>query len=198
MATNLKTIAAPWNPDTPIEAIFTNGNHCRQFAIEGGDPITDAAYMRILTEIFSASGVLTKAVDDWEDLEEEDQTVAALMAHFTKADNNRINKAATLKGVLSGNSAKANGAQHPPQGFDYCWSHGLCDHTSATCTTKAKGHNKTATLTNLCGGCTWIQRPPGYKPIFKLPPRTGGNSNRDRPGTAAAPPTTAPAREAQA
>jgi hypothetical protein len=32
---NLKMIKTPWNPDTPIETVFTNSNDCRAFAIEG-------------------------------------------------------------------------------------------------------------------------------------------------------------------
>ena len=165
MAANLKSVSAPWDPDTPIENVFTHGKSCRQFATEGGDPITDAAYIRILAETFTKSGVLDKAVDDWDDLEEDDQTVAALMAHFTKADNNRRDKNSGLKGALSANSAITNGAT--PKGWSYCWSHGLGTHTSANCTAPAPKHNKTATLDNLMGGCTVIQRPTDYKAVFK-------------------------------
>ena len=166
MAANLKSVSAPWDPDTPIEHVFTHGKSCRQFAAEGGDPITDAAYIRILAETFTKSGVLDKAVDDWEDLEEDDQTVAALMAHFTKADNNRRDKNSGLKGALSANSAITNGAI--PKTWTYCWSHGLCTHTGVNCPTPATNHNKAATLDNLMGGCTYFQRPPDYKAIFKL------------------------------
>jgi hypothetical protein len=31
---NLKRIAAPWNPDTPIETVFATGTSCRKFAKE--------------------------------------------------------------------------------------------------------------------------------------------------------------------
>jgi hypothetical protein len=44
---NLARIAAPWNPDTPIETVFANGTNCRKFAVEGNDPISDAAYTHL-------------------------------------------------------------------------------------------------------------------------------------------------------
>ena len=34
----------------------------------------------------------------------------------------------------------------------YCWTHGLCTHTSAECRNRAEGHNEQATLTNRMGG----------------------------------------------
>jgi hypothetical protein len=173
LAANLKSIAAPWNPDTPIEDVFTHANRCRRFAAEGGDPITDAAYTRILAETFTSSGVLDKAIEDWEALDEEAQTIAAMIAHFTKADNTRRDKQTSLKHVLTANTAITNTTdnQHPLKGFNYCWSHGICDHAGTNCPTPANGHVKEATAHNLCGGCTFMQRPPGYQAIFKLPPR---------------------------
>ena len=42
---NLQQLETPWNPDTPIATVFVNGNRCRQFATEGGDPISDLTYM---------------------------------------------------------------------------------------------------------------------------------------------------------
>jgi hypothetical protein len=61
------------------------------------------------------------------------------------------------------------------KGFGYCWSHGVCDHSGTACPTPATGHNKDATTKDLSGGCTFIQRPPGFKPIWQFA--------RDRPTT---------------
>jgi hypothetical protein len=59
---NLKRIAAPWNPDTPIETVFATGTSCRKFAVEGNHPISDAVYVRILVKIITNSGVFERAV----------------------------------------------------------------------------------------------------------------------------------------
>jgi hypothetical protein len=48
----MKHLTAEWDPDTPIENVFTNGNFCREFAEEGDDEISDATYTRILVDIF--------------------------------------------------------------------------------------------------------------------------------------------------
>jgi hypothetical protein len=47
MRTNMKHLTAAWDPDTPIETVFTNGTFCCDFAEEGDDPISDATYTRI-------------------------------------------------------------------------------------------------------------------------------------------------------
>jgi hypothetical protein len=43
-----------------------------------------------------------------------------------------------------------------------------CHHTGTDCTKPATGHNKTATVDNLCGRCTFIQCPKDFKQIWKL------------------------------
>jgi hypothetical protein len=48
---NLARISAPWDPATPIEHIFINGTRCCKFAADGNNPISDAAYVRILVVV---------------------------------------------------------------------------------------------------------------------------------------------------
>lgn len=177
---NLARISAPWDPATPIEQIFINGTRCCKFAADGNDPICDAAYVRILVDIFTASGVLDKAVEDWEDKPEHEQTPANARIHFTKADNNRTSRQAAMKDVLRANTAIVNGAR--PQYGIYCWSHGICTHSSQECKHPAEGHCKTATIQDIMGGCLSMTRPPGYKPVFKPKPNTGNRNraNRDK------------------
>jgi hypothetical protein len=62
---NLQELRSPWNPDTPIHTVFARGTTCRKFATEGGDPILEATYTRILVEIFYKSGALETVVDGW-------------------------------------------------------------------------------------------------------------------------------------
>jgi len=101
---NLKKIKTPWTADTPIETVFVNGKECRQFADEGEEPITDGAYIRILEKIFRDSGVLNKAVDDWQ-MMQGPKTIRRAVAHFTKANRVRLGNKEYLKDVLAANAA---------------------------------------------------------------------------------------------
>jgi hypothetical protein len=164
---NRKTLAAPWDPDTPILTVFTNGTGCRQFAIAGLDPISDKNYIAILLQTFEKSGVLEKATTDWEEKDEADQTVENFITHFKKADKFCRKRLITMKGTLTANTGILNGIIQPPTNptpvpwGTYCWSHGICSHTSETCKYPATGHKKKATLTNVMGGRILMTRPPG-------------------------------------
>jgi hypothetical protein len=182
LCANQDKLQAPWDPNTPIEAVFTNGTACRQFAEAGGEPITDSMYMRYLLQVFQNSGVLAKAVTDWKDKPDADKTIPNFMSHFTRTNKTRCQDEKSLKGTLTANTAVQNTSTKPgpTEAMRYCWSHGLCNHTSAQCTQPAEGHVKTATLANLKahGGCTQIHRPPGFKPVFK-PKYTNNRRNRN-------------------
>jgi hypothetical protein len=58
LVANMERIRKPWDPNTAIEHVFTNGNDCRQFAIDGGNPFTDTSYMQILLTTIKQSGVM--------------------------------------------------------------------------------------------------------------------------------------------
>jgi hypothetical protein len=173
---NLKKITAPWDPTANIIEVFTNGAKCRKFAEDGGEPIADSKYMRILLQIFTDSGVFGRDIEDWEAKPKAEKTVVNLQKHFTEANKRRRKKEESLKATLSANTATHTTGM---AGWKYCWSHGVCDHASGNCTAPAPGHVPTATLDNLMthGGCTFIQRPQGFKPVF----RPTYNSNNNRP-----------------
>jgi hypothetical protein len=52
LVANMERIQTPWNPDTSIEHVFIHGAACRHFASEGGNSISDAAYMQIIITTF--------------------------------------------------------------------------------------------------------------------------------------------------
>lgn len=164
---NMERIKAPWNPDTPIESVFTNGTFCRNFADEGTDPISDTAYVRILVDIFEASGVLEKAVEDWESKPMAEQTLANATPHFKTGNKLRlIKEAKTAKNALEANQAIINQAvdlkwatKEPGtstssglNGWHYCYTHGICKHSGQSCPSPKEGHKKEATLSNRMGG----------------------------------------------
>lgn len=171
---NIAKLSAPWDPSTPIITVFTNGKRCRKFAADGQEPIPDKAYVRLIVDVFKQSGVFKLEVDDWHKKPLADRTVANMQAHFIRANKTRRQSEEGLKSVLSANSAitnKADTSSSEFKGLHYCWSHGICEHNGTTCPTPANGHVKEATAHNLCGGCTFMQRPPGYQAVFRLPPR---------------------------
>lgn len=166
---NLAKIKTHWNPDTPIETVFANGEECRQLATDGQEPIPDGAYTRILVNIFRESGVMDKAIEDWELRRPNNQTLPEAIEHFTNADKYRRKSKAYLKDILSANAAStlppppAAGA-HPPvppngslNGWAYCWTHGVTQHTGTTCLYPAEGHVPHATLADRKGGSTTLR-----------------------------------------
>ena len=104
---NLQQIATPWDPDTPIASVFVTGNRCRQFAKEGGDPISDHTYMRILAKTFRNSGVLDDAIKEWDATPTNTRTVIRCVKHFTKADKYRRDTRHYLKTTMEANQATA-------------------------------------------------------------------------------------------
>lgn len=155
--------------------MFNHGTLCREIATEGGDPISDTRYILILVKIFRDSGVFPVKIREWNNLEEEDKTVAKCEIFFIRAHVNRLDD--TMQGaLLSANAAKSNVAQpaKPPATthntdtmtlhgkWGYCWSHGLCQHSSTDCRSMALNHKQAATFDNPMGGSTEI-RFPGYR-----------------------------------
>ena len=174
---NKEKIRRAWDPKDPIQEVFTNGTTCRQFAKDGKEEITDSAYVRDLLTVFRKSGVLAKAVTDFEEKPIAEQTLANCIAFFKNRDRVRRDEAKATKEILEANQATKVDTAKPKfdgtlAGWAYCWSHGVCSsHNGKTCTQPLEGHKKEATLANRMGGKTWIE---GNKPPFR------GNRNRNR------------------
>ena len=187
---NLINIAKPWNPDTDIETVFNHGALCRELATEGGNPITDASYILILVKIFRDRGVFAMEIREWSHLPEADKTVARCMTFFTEAYENRIKE--SLQIVLTANAAipptvtTATSTPAPTLGglWDYCHTHGPCQHNSMTCRAPAFNHRQDATLDQPMGGSAQIQFP---GQLFGPQRRTGGRQRRnDKTNTSSA------------
>jgi hypothetical protein len=87
---NQKALEHPWDPDTNITQVFSNGTKCRKFAREGNNPISDIDYVHALVIVFRNSGVLEAGIRDWENLLDDQQTVANAITHFTNANKLRL------------------------------------------------------------------------------------------------------------
>jgi hypothetical protein len=169
---NLTRLATPWDPTTNIVEVFTRGADCRAFAEDGNEPIADSKYMRVLLQVFKDSGVLTRAIEAWQTKLPAEQTVEAMETHFTLFNKRRRKDDEGMKATLLANAAtdvKTGTVNVLQAGWKYCWSHGLCNHTGTNCNTPSPGHVPDATWENLMlhGGCTYIQRPNGFKPVWK-------------------------------
>jgi hypothetical protein len=187
---NLKKLSTPWDPDTPIETVFNNGNICRQFADEGKEPITDSMYMLTLLGVFRNSGVLTQAIRDWDFKPPGDKTTKAFKIHFKQADDYRRRCDLQLKESIAASAAGPHPTtdvpQHSPStaalanselqakvtkqathqslaGYGYCWSHGVCNHWSGDCQRPEPGHKKEATLRKRMGGSSKVFSPANFR-----------------------------------
>jgi hypothetical protein len=187
---NLKALETPWDPETTIDTVFINGTACREFAVEGGDPITDKTYIRALVTIFHNCGVMEDAIKEWQKLDYEFKTVENAVTHFTNADAYRRETQKYLKGTLAANlvtpapvpaappaAALLTGPApgQPPrncrglQGYGYCWTHGVVQHDGNTCRSPREGHIKEATLSNPQGGRLHIGKNKASKKKRKTP-----------------------------
>jgi hypothetical protein len=173
---NLVDIATPWNPDTDIETVFNHGDLCREIAEEGGNPISDASYVLILIKIFRESGVFPMEIREWNRRAEDDKTVDDCIEFFTEANDDRLEE--TLQKGLGANTVvktkPTEQATKPPidGNWLYCWTHGLCQHSGATCKSPAENHKSDATLNTPMGGSNQI----------RFPGRFGKNNNNNRNG----------------
>jgi hypothetical protein len=171
---NRNALTTAWNPDDPIEELWQRLQEIQRYAIAAGEPITDAAALRLALVVFENTGVFTTAAEKWRDKPADDWTMPNFQDHFTKANKERALKlTAQSAGYHGANSAvtappppSATAATAPGPGvnadgtvFYYCWTHGLGKnrlHTSPFCKHKAGGHKDNATASNMQGGCDRI------------------------------------------
>jgi hypothetical protein len=170
LAANMEHIQAPWNPNTSIEHVITRGTNCPHFANEGGNPINDAAYLRILLTVLRQSGIMDDDIKIWAMKETQAQTLDNAFIHFTRASEFQQETRAYLKDTMTahqaikaqpsaGPPARPLPTTHPLHGYSYCWPHGVCTHAGAQCRTPATGHIPTATLRNPEGGFIKVYQP---------------------------------------
>jgi len=180
LSKNLDTMAAAWDPNTPIEAVFSLAHKCRQFATAGLDPISDANSVRQCLAAFEKSGVMEEAIKDWRKKPTADRTWANMPTHFIAANKERL-RTATLASTGFNTANAATNASKPKNSTStgasmcYCWTHGLGfnpEHTSESCSRPAEGHQKKATADNMLGGNNTIRRKRGEQAIYKRPTNT--------------------------
>ena len=179
---------APWNPPTPIEALFTQLNVGIRFATAGNDAPSEASVIRIGYNIINSTGLLDVACREWRGKDDATKTLALFRCHFRDAYQDRRHSQ-TTSGAAGYHGANAATTQRPAPkpkqaapttqapttatrpdlrpNTSYCWSHGFLKnpkHTSSTSKFKKDGHQDAATGTNQLGGATGTFTPRNSTP----------------------------------
>ena len=110
-------------------------------------------------------------IREWSRLPEGNKTVARCMEFFTEAFENCMEE--TLQGALTANTAQKPTPATVLGKWDYCHTHGLCQHSSADCNAPAANHKAEATLDRPMGGSSQIQFP-GYRRPSRRPHKQHG------------------------
>jgi hypothetical protein len=186
---NQLRMQTPWNPPTPIEALFTQLNVGIRFATAGNDAPSAASVIRIGYNLINATGMFDVACREWRGKSDADKTLISFRRHFRDADQDRRHSQTTASSagyhganaaITTPSSTNAPAKATPPttitptlRGPDlrpntsYCWSHGFLKnqkHTSLTCKFKKDGHQDAATGTNQLGGASGIFTPRANTP----------------------------------
>lgn len=190
-----------WNPATDsIDTVWANTTTVRAIAAAGGDPITDASAQDGVLEVLEQTGQFGTAIHEWHNKPAADKTYANLVLHFDQADARRLELLTSRTAGFHGNALLAADGTTPPTEqallapggappalappaapartpqLYYCHTHGLSTsaaHTSMTCRSRGPGHDTTATVFNMKGGCNLIQRRRNEKIVWTAPtPRT--------------------------
>lgn len=185
---NRAALEDPWEPDITMAPLWRRTQDIVAIGAAGNDVIDDGAITRALHLVLTLTGQFSRALGQWDDKLEADQTWANFKTHFNAANRRRLETltatAAGLGGNHTANAAIANNQAVPnapaattvtiniETGRSYCWTHGYClgsNHTSLTCRNKAPGHRDDATILDMFGGNNSIARNRNQPAIYRSP-----------------------------
>jgi hypothetical protein len=178
---NQAKLATTWNPEQPIENLWTHIATIRAVAIQGGAPINDGTTIELTLLALQTAGVYEHLIDTWNDKPTAEHTFANFKSHVILQEKTRLKK---LTAKSAGYHAANGILQSPPDLVDeatpaatgrayaatpqttivvdkvelcYCWTHGLQKtHNSTGCEQPSDGHQKEATALNRLGGSTYF------------------------------------------
>jgi hypothetical protein len=170
---NQAKLAATWNPEQPIEDLWTHITTICAVATQGGAPINDGTTIELTLLALQTAGIYEHLIDTWNDKPVTDHTYVNFKAHVILQEKTRLKK---LTAKAAGYHAANGVLQSPPELIDeatpsiptkafaantpptvvvdklelcYCWSHGLQKtHNSIGCEQPSEGHQKEATAIN--------------------------------------------------
>ena len=185
--TNLNNLTRRWDPTQPLEDLWNQINECQIYAAPH-DPITVATAVRAAITNLTNSGVFTDALCDWCKRPAIEHTWDNLTTAFNTADKEHrrtlktsdIGYANKVAEIGSTNKLTNTTAMNDITNMHYCWTHGLSSnksHTSATCSFPQPGHQKTATVCNMLGGCCIIKCQKGERAVYRRPQKPKDEEN---------------------
>ncbi len=187
LADNLKELDRDWSTDTELLTIFSHYRKVQLFAADD-DPISDKTLLGKATTAIRNAGILNTDLDTFHKWPKVEQTYENFKTDLLVAYKiHKKNLTSAKAGYQSANvviktkeTDKANDKDHKPNHSSkdlwYCWSHGIMHahminpdtaHNSDDCKYPAKGHVKTATIYNMCGGNNYFRRIPDKKAIYQ-------------------------------
>jgi hypothetical protein len=175
---NRATLKETWNVDEPMELLWDRLAEAQHFSERHGDKISEFNAINLTLSAIETTGVFSDACDRWRDLDDITKTLTSFRTFFNKENKNRLRKLTAKQAGFHGANAATNPIDRPTipdkppptkpptagvvvddTRMFYCWSHGLGWnplHTSALCNNPTEGHQKTATINKMQGGCNTI------------------------------------------
>ena len=194
------TMLKPWTPDKPLELLWDQLN-TGYLALKGTQgEITTKNVIVKASHLIQAHGIkdLNKAIKAFNNLDDAEQTLAKFKEILTEAyhdlpEEDKQTSANTGYHANAATENKENNSDAKKTVDDpenWCWTHGLWNHSSKDCQNPHPNHVKDSTITNMCGGCDRIRRRRGERPIWQ--PRCPLNCRDNNNNNEAANEATAP------
>ena len=117
---NRVCLSDPWNPDVPIEVLWSKIDDIKQLALDGNDAISDIAIITLTLAMFEKSGLLPTATQQWRFKPIIEWTLPAFLADFTRANAERVRQTTAAAAGYHGahvsirHSSASSGGLHSP------------------------------------------------------------------------------------
>ena len=196
------TVLKPWQASDSIELLWDQLN-TGFLALQGTQgEITEENLIVKASNLIKSQGIkdLNKALKTFDDLKTDEQTLTKFKTDLTKAhhDLTEEDKQTTAGTGYHANAAtdENNSENNPPVATNvenpenWCWTHGLWNHSSKNCQNPHPNHVQEATTANMCGGCDRIRRRRGERAVWQ--PRRPLNRRNNNNNEEAANEATAP------
>jgi hypothetical protein len=85
----------PWNPPTPVEALFNQLTEGIAFAAAGDEALSNTQVIRIGYNLISKTGLFELPCHEWRQKSAATKTMNAFQTHFRDADQDRLSTATT-------------------------------------------------------------------------------------------------------
>ena len=178
-----------WEPKNDIEFLWDQVNTGNSALKGTPGELTETNIIVKTSNLIRQLGIkdLNKALKAFNDLAAAEQTLTKFKADLTKAyhDLAAEDKQTTgATGYHANAATDANDQENTPptattveNPSNWCWTHGLWNHSSKDCQNPHANHVRDSAITNMCGGCDRIRRRHGEHAVWQ--PRRPLNRRND-------------------